>query len=91
MKCCSLLWKRPIQIKSQNPSNLTKGSYHLIPKILLLYIVSGVLYAKIGDLDDAIKSFEKSDKSYPNHGPTLANLAALVENQDPVKASEYAN
>ena len=50
----------------------------------------GVLYAKIGDLDEAIKSFEKSHKSYPNHGPTLANLAALVENQDPVKASEYA-
>ena len=50
----------------------------------------GVLYAQIGHVDDAIKSFEKSHKSYPNHGPTLANLATLLENQDPVKASEYA-
>ena len=50
----------------------------------------GVLYAQIGYLEDAIKSFEKSHKSYPNHGPTLANLATLLEKQDPVKASEYA-
>ncbi len=50
----------------------------------------GVLYAQIGSLDDSIKSFEKSHKSYPNHGPTLANLATLLENIDPVKASEYA-
>ena len=50
----------------------------------------GVLYAQIGYSEDAIISFEKSHKSYPNHGPTLANLATLLENQDPVKASEYA-
>ena len=48
----------------------------------------GVLYAQIGHVDDAIKSFEKSHKSYPNHGPT--GKSNVLENQDPVKASEYA-
>ena len=50
----------------------------------------GVLHSRDGSLKEAVDSFEKSHRFFPNHGPTLANLAILVEPNDPVKASEYA-
>ena len=50
----------------------------------------GVLYARINSLDNAIEAFEKSDKILPNHPPTVANLAYLLVDSDPLAASIYA-
>ena len=50
----------------------------------------GVLHSRAGSTEEAVQSFERSDRSFPNHGPTLANLATLLEGSDPRKASEYA-
>ena len=60
------------------------------PKNATAWYCLGVLQSRIESLNEAVASFEKSDNYFPNHGPTLANLAILVENHDPVKASEYA-
>ena len=35
----------------------------------------GVLYSKTGSLKDAVEAFMKCDENYPDHPPTLANLA----------------
>ena len=51
----------------------------------------GVLHSRNNTLKDAVDSFEKADRFFPNHGPTLANLAVLLVNDDPLKASEYAS
>ena len=51
----------------------------------------GVLYHRIGSNAKSVEAFEKSDRIYPNHPPTLANLAYLLEKKDPGSASEYAN
>ena len=50
----------------------------------------GVLYARTNSLDKAIEAFEKSDKILPNHPPTVANLAYLLVDSDPLAASIYA-
>ena len=50
----------------------------------------GVLYARTNSLDKAIEAFEKSDKILPNHPPTVANLAFLLVDSDPLAASIYA-
>ena len=50
----------------------------------------GVVHHHLGNLDEAVSSFQKSDDLFPNHGATLANLAILLENEDPRAASEYA-
>lgn len=51
----------------------------------------GVLYFETGLLGKSIEAFENSDRIYPNHPPTLANLAYLLEKEDPESASDYAN
>jgi len=51
----------------------------------------GVLYHRTGSNEKSVEAFEKSDRIYPNHPPTLANLAYLLEKKDPGSASEYAN
>ena len=50
----------------------------------------GVLYSKTGSLKDAIEAFEKCDEKYPDHPPTLANLAYLLEESEPERASNFA-
>ncbi|HJM77198.1 MAG: tetratricopeptide repeat protein [Candidatus Thalassarchaeaceae archaeon] len=50
----------------------------------------GVLYSNQGSAERAIVSFKEVDRLLPNHGPTLSNLAILLEEEDPPRASEYA-
>ena len=50
----------------------------------------GVLYSKTGSSKDAVEAFEKSDEKYPDHPPTLANLAYLLEESEPERASNFA-
>jgi tetratricopeptide (TPR) repeat protein len=50
----------------------------------------GVLYSGQGLSHRAIEALEIVDRQFPNHGPTLSNLAILLENVDPPRASEYA-
>ena len=50
----------------------------------------GVLYSKTGSLKDAVEAFEKCDAKYPDHPPTLANLAYLLVESEPVRAGDFA-
>ena len=50
----------------------------------------GVLYSKTGSLKDAVEAFEKCDEKYPDHPPTLANLAYLLAESEPDRASDFA-
>ncbi|MEC8873909.1 MAG: tetratricopeptide repeat protein [Candidatus Thermoplasmatota archaeon] len=50
----------------------------------------GVLYSGRGLTHRAVEALENADRQFPNHGPTLSNLAILLENEDPPRASEYA-
>ena len=50
----------------------------------------GVLYSKTGSVKDAVEAFEKCDENYPDHPPTLANLAYLLVESEPERASDYA-
>tara|TARA_Y100000768_G_scaffold97782_1_gene71289 strand:- start:2690 stop:3883 length:1194 start_codon:yes stop_codon:yes gene_type:complete len=50
----------------------------------------GVLYSKIGSLKEAVDAFEKCDERSPDHPPTLANLAYLLVESEPERASEFA-
>ena len=50
----------------------------------------GVLYSKTGSSKDAVEAFEKCDEKYPDHPPTLANLAYLLEESEPERASDFA-
>ncbi|MBU38864.1 MAG: hypothetical protein CMA59_05020 [Euryarchaeota archaeon] len=50
----------------------------------------GVLYTRTGNLDMAVKAFEKSDHILPNHPPTQANLAYLLADSNPLSASIFA-
>ena len=50
----------------------------------------GVLYSKTGSSKDAVEAFEKCDEKYPDHPPTLANLAYLLLESEPERASDFA-
>ena len=50
----------------------------------------GVLYSKTGSVKDAVEAFEKCDENYPDHPPTLANLAYLLVESEPERASDFA-
>ena len=50
----------------------------------------GVLYSKTGSLKEAVDAFENCDESSPDHPPTLANLAYLLVESEPERASEFA-
>jgi len=50
----------------------------------------GVVHAKRGDTNLAIPAFERAHEIEPSHGPTVANLAVLLENSEPGRASGYA-
>ena len=49
----------------------------------------GVLYSKTGSLKDAVEAFEKCDEKYPDHPPTLANLAYLLVESEPDRAQWF--
>ena len=50
----------------------------------------GVLYSKTGSVKDAVEAFMKCDENYPDHPPTLANLAYLLVDSEPERASDFA-
>ena len=50
----------------------------------------GVIQAKRGNTADAVAAFDKSLELNPDHAPTSANLAVLLESSDSVRASELA-
>jgi len=50
----------------------------------------GVMQAKRGNTADAVAAFDKALKLNPDHAPTNANLAVLLEKTDSVRASELA-
>ena len=50
----------------------------------------GVVQAKRGNTADAVAAFERALELNPDHAPTNANLAVLLENTDSVRASELA-
>jgi tetratricopeptide (TPR) repeat protein len=50
----------------------------------------GVMYAKLGNLEDSIKSFEQAHRINPDYGATNANLALILENKDPERAANFA-
>ena len=50
----------------------------------------GVLYSKTGSLKEAVDAFENCDERSPDHPPTLANLAYLLVESEPERASEFA-
>ena len=41
--------------------------------------------------EEAIIAFENSYRINPNHGPTIANLAVLLENLNPKKSGETSH
>ena len=50
----------------------------------------GVLYSKTGSVKEAVEAFMKCDENYPDHPPTLANLAYLLVESEPERASDFA-
>ena len=50
----------------------------------------GVLYSKTGSVKDAVEAFMRCDENYPDHPPTLANLAYLLVESEPERASDFA-
>ena len=50
----------------------------------------GVVYSKTGSVKDAVEAFMKCDENYPDHPPTLANLAYLLVESEPDRASDFA-
>lgn len=51
----------------------------------------GVTYSKMGDSERAIMSFKKLNEIFPNHPPTIANLAVLLEEINIEEAVDFAN
>jgi len=51
----------------------------------------GVTYSKMGESEQAIISFKQVNKIYPNHPPTVANLAVLLEDLNIQEAVDFAN
>ena len=50
----------------------------------------GIIKAKLGNLDDAIRAFEQAHRINPDYGATNANLAFLLEKIDPERAANFA-
>jgi|TARA_B110000914_G_scaffold31459_1_gene24225 tetratricopeptide (TPR) repeat protein len=51
----------------------------------------GVTYSKMGESEKAVISFKQVNKLYPNHPPTVANLAVLLEELNVQEAVDFAN
>ncbi|MDB4865405.1 tetratricopeptide repeat protein [Euryarchaeota archaeon] len=50
----------------------------------------GVINAKLGNYDDSVNSFEQAHRINPDYGPTNANLAIILEQNDPERAANFA-
>ena len=50
----------------------------------------GVMQAKRGNTADAVSAFDQALNLNPDHAPTNANLAVLLEGSDSIRASELA-
>jgi tetratricopeptide (TPR) repeat protein len=50
----------------------------------------GVMQAKRGNTADAVSAFDRALNLNPDHAPTNANLAVLLEGSDSIRASELA-
>ena len=50
----------------------------------------GVIHAKLGNLGSSINSFEHAHRINPDHGPTNANLALILEKSDSERAANFA-
>lgn len=80
---------------SSNDFSEAMRIYELILKndsdnITALYS-KGVTYSKMGDSEGAIISFKQLNKIFPNHPPTVANLAVLLEGVNVEEAIDFAN
>ena len=49
----------------------------------------GVMQAKRGNTADAVAAFDRALELNPDHAPTSANLAVLLESSDSVRASAF--
>ena len=76
--------------KNDNAVEIFEKVVSIDPENANAWYCLGVLLSESGNFTEAIHSFENSDKFYPNHGPTLVNLAILLEDENPDKASELA-
>jgi tetratricopeptide (TPR) repeat protein len=50
----------------------------------------GVIHAKLGNLENSVNSFEQAHRINPDHGPTNANLALILEKSDSERAANFA-
>jgi len=49
-----------------------------------------VINAKLGNFDDSVNSFVQAHRINPDYGPTNANLAIILEQNDPERAANFA-
>ena len=71
-------------------SQLYTSATRLEPESAAAWYGLGVVQTARGMPEEAILAFEESDRVNPGHGPTMANLAVLLENKDPQRASNFA-
>ena len=50
----------------------------------------GVIHAKLGNFENSVNSFEQAHRINPDHGPTNANLALILEKSDSERAANFA-
>ena len=50
----------------------------------------GVIHAKLGNFEYSVSSFEQAHRVNPDYGPTNANLALMLEQNDPERAANFA-
>jgi len=50
----------------------------------------GVIHAKLGNFENSVNSFEQAHRINPDHGPTNANLALILEESDSERAANFA-
>ena len=60
------------------------------PDNITAWYYIGMLFKNKGMIDKSINALENVDKRYPNHQPTITNLAILLEDIDISKSIDYA-
>ena len=71
-------------------SKLYTNATELDPESDAAWYGLGVVQTTRGKPEEAITAFENSYRINPNHGPTIANLAVLLENLNPERAAKLA-
>ena len=82
-------------------SNANSGNYilsaNLYKKVTIIdenssaaWYGLGVIHAKLGNLENSVNSFEQAHRINPDHGPTNANLALILEKSDSERAANFA-